>query len=189
MIKDNILMIVPEPFLKPRGTPISVYGRTRALSLLGYNIDIVTYHIGDEVNMENVNVHRIPTIPFIREIPVGPSLRKIVLDVFLVIKTLSMMLNRDYSIIHSHEEGAFWGTLFAMIFKKKHIYDMHSSLPQQFENFHYANFSIVKSIFRWLEKYVIIRSHGVIYICKELKTVIDSIDPGKPSVLFGCGQV
>ncbi len=177
-------MIVPEPFLKPRGTPISVYGRTRALSKLGYHIDLVTYHIGDHVELENVEIHRIPRVPFIHEIPVGPSIPKIFLDVLLFIKTLSLLITRKYDIIHSHEEGAFWGTLFALIFRKKHIYDMHSSLPQQFENFHYANFSIVKNVFGRMEWFVIRWSDGVIYICPELKTVIDSIDESKPSVLI-----
>ena len=74
MKKDRILMIVPEPFLKPRGTPISVYGRTRALSRLGYHIDVVTYHIGEKISLPNVKVHRIPAVPFIKEIAVGPSL-------------------------------------------------------------------------------------------------------------------
>jgi glycosyltransferase involved in cell wall biosynthesis len=87
-------------------------------------------------------------------------------------------------VIHSHEEGAFWGAPLALLFRKKHIYDMHSSLPQQFENFRYANVSIVKRFFRMMERFVIRRSHGVIYICAELKDVIDSIDRGKPSVLI-----
>jgi glycosyltransferase involved in cell wall biosynthesis len=182
--KGNILMIVPEPFLRPRGTPLSVYGRVRALSSLGYHVDIVTYHIGDDVVVDNVKIHRIPRVPFIREIPVGPSVPKILLDVLLLGKTLAMLLANHYDVIHSHEEGAFWGTVLARIFRKKHIYDMHSSLPQQFENFRYANVSLVKSFFGMMERFVIRSSNGVIYICAELKSVIDSIDPAKPAVLI-----
>lgn len=177
-------MIVPEPFLKPRGTPISVYGRTRALSKLGYHIDLVTYHIGEKISLPNVSVHRIPEVPFIKEIAVGPSLPKIVLDFFLMVKTVLMLLARDYDIIHSHEEGAFWGAFLAKIFGKKHIYDMHSSLPQQFGNFHYANFSVVRAVFAWFERFVIRNSQGVIYICPDLKTVIDEIDKNKSTVLI-----
>lgn len=180
----NILMIVPEPFLKPRGTPISVFGRARALSKLGHEIDLVTYHIGDEVSLKNVEVHRIPAVPFIREIPVGPSIRKLALDMILLVKTLLMMYRKDYDIIHSHEEGAIWGALFALMFKKKHVYDMHSSLPQQFESFQYANFSIVKTVFKWLEKFAIRRSDAVIYICPELIKVIGSIDSAKRAALI-----
>ena len=114
-------MIVPEPFLKPRGTPISVYGRTRALSKLGYHIDLVTYHIGDHVELENVEIHRIPRVPFIHEIPVGPSIPKIFLDVLLFIKTLSLLITRKCDIIRSHQDCHFWGPLCALIFIKKHI--------------------------------------------------------------------
>lgn len=180
----HVLMIVPEPFLRPRGTPLSVYGRVRALAALGYHVDLVTYHIGDDVKIDNVTVHRIPRVPLIREIPVGPSVQKIFLDVLLMGKTLSMLLRNDYYVIHSHEEGAFWGSVFARLFRRKHIYDMHSSLPQQFENFRYANLSLVKFLFRLMERFVIHRSHAVIYICPELKDVIDSVDRGKTAVLI-----
>lgn len=180
----NILMIVPEPFLRPRGTPLSVYGRTRALSKLGYGIDIVTYHIGEEIELENVRVFRTPPFPFVREIPVGPSVPKIFLDLFLLIKTIILLLKYDYDVIHSHEEGAFWGVILAKLFRKEHVYDMHSSLPQQFENFHYANFWIIRTIFRLLEHLVIQNSNAVIYICPELKTVIDTVDRSKATVLI-----
>ncbi len=180
----KILMIVPEPFLRPRGTPLSVYGRTRALSKLGGHVDIVTYHIGEDIRLENVDVHRIPPFPFIREIPVGPSVPKIFLDLFLLIKTVIMLLKNRYDVIHSHEEGAFWGVLLAKIFGTRHVYDMHSSLPQQFGNFHYADVWVVRRIFLLLEWLVIRNSDAVIYICPELKTVIDAVDGSKPSVLI-----
>ena len=36
----KILMIAPEPFFEPRGTPFSEYYRIRALSALGHEIDL-----------------------------------------------------------------------------------------------------------------------------------------------------
>jgi hypothetical protein len=38
----HILMIAPEPFFEPRGTPFSEYHRIKALLALGHTVDLVT---------------------------------------------------------------------------------------------------------------------------------------------------
>jgi len=40
----RVLMLVPQPFFTPRGTPFSVRARLEALSALGHHVDVVTYH-------------------------------------------------------------------------------------------------------------------------------------------------
>ena len=45
----RILMIAPEPFFEPRGTPFSEYHRIRAMTSLGHEIDLVTYPFGHDV--------------------------------------------------------------------------------------------------------------------------------------------
>jgi hypothetical protein len=47
----HILMIAPEPFFEPRGTPFSEFHRIRALTSLGHTIDLVTYPFGRDVTM------------------------------------------------------------------------------------------------------------------------------------------
>jgi hypothetical protein len=42
----KILMIAPEPFFEPRGTPFSEYHRIRAMLELGHTVDLVTYPFG-----------------------------------------------------------------------------------------------------------------------------------------------
>jgi glycosyltransferase involved in cell wall biosynthesis len=134
----KILMIAPEPFFEPRGTPISVYQRLSALSALGYQVDLVTYHIGEDVDIKNVSIHRIVKIPFVRRVKVGPSFAKPWLDLFLFFKSFMMMVFHRYDVLHTHEEAAFFGVLLSKIFRTPHIYDMHSSLPHQLENFKYG---------------------------------------------------
>ena len=47
----RILMIAPEPFFEPRGTPFSEFHRIRALTDLGHQVDLVTYPFGQDVSM------------------------------------------------------------------------------------------------------------------------------------------
>jgi len=50
-------MIAPDPFLEPRGTPISVYQWLRLLSSLGHEVDLVTYHPGEDARIPGVKIH------------------------------------------------------------------------------------------------------------------------------------
>mgnify|MGYP001609077730 CR=1 FL=1 len=54
----RILMIAPEPFFEPRGTPFSEYHRIRALSDLGHTVDLVTYPFGRDVSLPGLRVFR-----------------------------------------------------------------------------------------------------------------------------------
>ena len=54
------LVISPQPFFTPRGTPFSVYYRTLILSELGAEIDLVTYGQGADPDIPNVRIFRTP---------------------------------------------------------------------------------------------------------------------------------
>ena len=180
----KILMIAPEPIFEPRGTPLSVVGRLKTLSDLGYTIDLLTYSIGEDVIIPGVRIIRIPRIPGINRIKIGPSLKKIPLDFFLFITTFFYLLKCNYQLIHTHEEAGFWGTFFARIFKLPHIYDMHSSLPQQLSNFQFTHSKLIEKFFVSLERWVLKYSTRVITICPDLYSLVEQYFPEKRSVLI-----
>jgi glycosyltransferase involved in cell wall biosynthesis len=175
----KILMIAPQPFFTPRGTPFSVLYRLHALSKLGHTIDLVTYHLGENISIENVTIHRIPNIPFVRNIEVGPSKKKIVLDVFIILKALRLLIQHHYDVIHSHEEAGFFSTYLSKMFGLKHLYDMHSSLPQQLDNFQFTKSKIIVNLFKILEKKTIRDADAVITICPELFHYVKGMFPEK----------
>jgi glycosyltransferase involved in cell wall biosynthesis len=164
----KILMLAPEPFFQPRGTPISIYFRIKALSDLDHDIDLVTYHLGEEKSFKNFRIHRIPPLFFIKKVKVGPSISKIPLDFLLFCRATGMLLSRSYDLIFSHEEAAWFGTVLARLWRIPHIYDMHSSLPQQLENFGFSRSLILKKILTYLERFVLRNSQSVIVICLDL---------------------
>lgn len=173
----KILMIAPEPFLAPRGTPISVYQRLFALSALEHEVDLVTYHIGDPIDLPNVTVHRIPKVPMIRTVKPGPSWTKALLDIFLFIKVLSRLLRTRYDVIHTHEEASFFALVLARVFSVKHIYDMHSSLPKQLSNFQFGNSALFVKVFEILERRVLNSCEGVITVGGDLEAYVLSLNP------------
>jgi len=173
----DILMIAPQPFLEPRGTPISVYQRVQGLATLGHTIDLVTYHIGQDVQIPGVTIHRIPHVPFIKQVKVGPSWAKPLLDLLIFWTAFRLLTTKQYDVIHSHEEAAFFSGLLAGMFHTRHLYDMHSSLPQQLRNFNFGNARPLVRLFEFLERRTLTTCDAVITIGSDLAAYVESINP------------
>src|SRR3954466_3615077 len=140
----RILMIAPEPFFEPRGTPFSEYHRIKALTTLGHEIDLVTYPFGADVAIPGLRVFRSLRPPFVNRVKIGPSFAKIPLDLLLTLTTLRRALAGQYDAVHSHEEGGLIGVAVAALLRVPHLYDMHSSLPQQLSNFAFSRSPLVR---------------------------------------------
>jgi glycosyltransferase involved in cell wall biosynthesis len=180
----RILMIAPEPFFEPRGTPFSEYHRIRALLELGHTVDLVTYPFGKDVSMPGLRVFRCARPPFMQGVGIGPSWKKVPLDAALLLTTLRRAIAEKYDAVHSHEEGSFFGVILAALMRVPHLYDMHSSLPQQLTNFAYSKSKLLTGFFGVMERFVVRRSRVVIVICPQLEDVVRAIDTAVPSVLI-----
>ncbi len=186
-------MIAPEPFFEPRGTPFSEYHRIRALVELGHTVDLVTYPFGRDVEMRGLRIFRSLRPPFVKHVRIGPSFAKGTLDALLALTCTRRALSQRYDAIHSHEEGAVVGVVLAGLLGVPHLYDMHSSLPQQLTNFDFSRSRILRRVFEWMERTVIRRSKVVIVICQNLVDTVRGIDTRVPVVLIenapGAGDV
>lgn len=171
----KILMISPQPFFEPRGTPISVYQRLEALSALGHEIDLITYHVGKDVEMPNLKIHRVRGHKVIQHVRIGPSRAKILLDVQIFFRAIQMLFVKRYDVIHSHEEAAFFCMFLAWIFRTRHLYDMHSVLSNQLTNFNFGRKSIFVKIFEFLERMVLKTCHAVITVGPDLEQYVKSV--------------
>ena len=180
----RILMIAPEPFFESRGTPFSEYHRIRALADLGHTVDLVTYPFGRDVALPGLKLHRSWRPPFIRRVRIGPSFAKVPLDLLLALKALHVGLKWRFDYVHSHEEGGAIGLVLARLLRIPHLYDMHSSLPEQLSNFKFSRSRMLLSAFRALERAMVKRSASVIVICRHLEEVARAIAPDAHVVLI-----
>jgi glycosyltransferase involved in cell wall biosynthesis len=177
-------MIAPEPFFEPRGTPFSEFHRIRALIALGHEVDLVTYPIGQDVTMPGLRVFRCLSLPFLHHVKIGPSLAKLVLDALLTLTVLRRAVSARYDVVHSHEEGGLIGSALAMMLRVPHLYDMHSSLPQQLTNFAFSRSRVMRRVFLAIERFMIRRSRVVIVICPALEETVRAIEPHARIVLI-----
>jgi len=177
-------MIAPEPFFEPRGTPFSEFHRIRALTELGHQVDLVTYPFGADVDLPGLRVFRCLRPPLLSGVKIGPSLAKVPLDALLTLTVLRRALADRYDAIHSHEEGGLIGAALAMLLRVPHLYDMHSSLPQQLTNFAFSRSRLMRRIFLALERFMIRRSRVIIVICPSLEDTVREIEPNAQTVLI-----
>lgn len=168
------LVIAPQPFFSPRGTPFSVYYRCLVMSEMGIELDMMTYGQGQGVDLPNLTISRGPALRWLGEIPIGPSLLKLLHDVFLFAATGWRLLFRRYDFVHAHEEGVFLAAFLKPLFSFKLIYDMHSSLPQQLTNFEFTRSKTLIGLFERLESWALRKADAVITISPALADLVEN---------------
>jgi glycosyltransferase involved in cell wall biosynthesis len=177
-------MLAPEPFFEPRGTPFSEYHRIKALGELGHYVDLVTYPIGRDVELPNLRIFRSARPPFVRKVRIGPSFTKILLDGLMLFTIARRVWTDRYDAIHSHEEMGLVGVWLARWLRVPHLYDMHSSLPQQLSNFKYSQSAALRGLFNWIEDQMVHNSDVVITICQELQDTVSGMGLADRSLLI-----
>jgi len=165
----RILMVAPQPFFRARGTPLSVVHRIRALARLGHSVDLVTYPFGEDPGVERLTIHRAARPPFVRDVAIGPSPAKVALDVTLLALAMRLADSGRYDLLHTHEEAGLAGHRIARRRGMPHLYDMHSSLPQQFSNFGRYQWRPVIWAFERLERAAVFNADGLIVVYPGLE--------------------
>ena len=173
----KILMIAPQPFFEPRGTPISVRQRVIGLTKLGHRVDLITYHLGENFDLPGLTIYRTPPVSSINELRVGPSWQKVPLDILLIFKAISLLLRNRYDVLHTHEEAGYFSVLLAWLFNLPHIYDMHSSLPKQLVNFKFCDNLVMVKLLSYYERLVINTCDAMITIGPDLEDYVRKINP------------
>lgn len=162
------LVLAPQPFFSPRGTPLSVYYRTLVMAEMGVEVDLLTYGEGRDVEIPGVRILRVPRFRALGDVPVGPSLLKAWLDLFVLGRAAALLARGAYDFVHAHEEAAFMCLLLCPPAGVPFVYDMHSSLPQQLVNFDYTRSRLLRGAFRALEDRALRRAAAVVTISPAL---------------------
>lgn len=175
----NILVLAPHPFFQARGTPLAVKMVLEFLSTRGHQVDVLTFHEGEDVQIANCRIHRIARPFGVRNIRPGFSMKKVICDAFMFAKCLRMMRRRRYDLVHAVEESAFIAAAMQRISGIPYVYDMDSSLAEQLVEA-YPGLQFAFSALRRCEALAVRRSLGVLTVCAALEDVAHEHAPGKP---------
>ena len=144
-----VAMVAACPFPANRGTPIRVQQMGEALVDLGYDVHVVTYHIGTERPLPGMTVHRTRPLRFYQDFSAGPNYAKLLLlDPLLVARLLAVVRKHGIRIIHAHH---FEGALCALAVKRligsvQVIYDAHTSLKDELLDYSFRVPKVLKKL-------------------------------------------
>ncbi len=131
MKKDplKILMIAPTPYYADRGCHWRINREVKYLQDKGYQIDILTYHIGRNIAGGN-KIIRIKGLEKYNKLSAGPSYGKILLDIQILFYALKIV--SKYDIVHAHlHEGSLIAIILKIIKGKPFIFDYQGSLSEE----------------------------------------------------------
>jgi len=152
-----------------------------AIAGAGHSIDLVTYGVGADVALPpGVRVVRAGGLPFVRRVPIGPSLLKIVLDARVLVRAASL-LREDagrYDAIQGFEEGAWLARALSRLFGVPFVYDMDSDIETQLGES--RGFRWLLPLARRIDHAAVREALAVLTVCATLSERVRRLAPGKP---------
>jgi glycosyltransferase involved in cell wall biosynthesis len=175
----RILVLAPQPFFQNRGTPIAVRLLVETLAGKGHQIHLLVFHEGENLDIDNVTIHRIPAFTGLGPITPGFSGKKIFCDMLMAWKCFQLQRSIRFDIVHAVEESVFIAMVSRIFFKVPYIYDLDSWLSDQLLA-KLVFLRPLRSFFEIFEKMAVRYSIGVIPVCLALEQKIRTFDTEKP---------
>jgi glycosyltransferase involved in cell wall biosynthesis len=179
----KILFLAPHPVYQERGSPIAVKMVLGVMSLRRYEVDLVTYPEGESIDLPNVRFHRVPNLPFVRNMRPGFSVKKLICDFFMMFKIMSLVMRNRYQLVHAVEESVFFALVLKALFRLPFVYDMDSSLAQQMVE-QKPRLRFLLPVLNALEGLAVKHAEVVIPVCDALGDIARSHAPKKITVLY-----
>jgi len=161
-VPKRVLLVSPQPFFEDRGTPIAVLQVAQALCQAGYAVDLLSYPVGRAVEVDGMRILRAPNPLRIRRVPVGLSLRKLLLDATLFPMLFWIVTRERYVCIQAVEEAAFPAAWIGRLRGVPVVYDMQSSMAEQLAHLRGLGARPLQAFFRRCERWLLRRADYVV---------------------------
>ncbi len=150
----RILIIAPTPFFSHRGCHIRIFEEARALLERGHSVEVVTYHIGED--LPDISIKRIPNFFWYQEKGTHVTWHKLYFDFFLLLRAFYSLLRFRPHVLHCHlHEGALIGIILRLITRKPMVFDSQGSLVAELKELKAINQnSFSYRLFLWIEKFI-----------------------------------
>jgi glycosyltransferase involved in cell wall biosynthesis len=177
-MKPRVLFLSPQPYFQWRGSPIRVKYNLQALSDLGCDIDLVTLPFGEDVEIPGLTIHRVKGFKGVHDIPIGPSLWKLLFDFKLYAYARRLVRQHEYAVVHGIEDAGFIGYFLARKAKAPLVYEKHSDPAS------YRKKNPLRNLVMWMygkvEAFTIRRARAVIATGDGLARAVRELSPETP---------
>jgi glycosyltransferase involved in cell wall biosynthesis len=177
-----LLIVAPQPFFRPTGTPIAVAELCRALVASGLRVELLTFPLGRDLPIPGVSHRRASRVPFVSRVPIGFSLAKMVYDVMLAIRLFRMLRDGRYAALHAVEEAALYAAPLARMFQVPLVVDVDSDLVTQLARERSTVARALAPLARRLLGRAVRQAACVVTVASRLTEQVRMISPGTPVV-------
>jgi glycosyltransferase involved in cell wall biosynthesis len=173
----RILLLAPHPFFQLRGTPIAERALLQVLTAEGHQVDVLTFPEGEDLDLPNCKIHRVPAPAWARGVRPGFSLRKLACDASMLGWILRRVRRGRYDVVHAVEESAFMALLAKRLFGVPYVYDMDSGLARSMLD-RFPALKAVRFLLDACERRAVRASCGTLAGCRALEAQARAWHPG-----------
>jgi glycosyltransferase involved in cell wall biosynthesis len=164
----RVLFLAPQPYFRLRGICIAEQICLQVFSGMGLPADVLTFPFGeDPAPLPGVRILRLPPFPGVRDVPIGPSLRKGVMDLWSLPWICVRLFAGGYRFVHACEESAFLAALLKPFFGFRLIYDMDDVLSLRLRRSGFLRSRFLLRCVAALERLALRRADAVVTNSRE----------------------
>ncbi len=128
----RVVIIAACPYPTLQGSQLLIKRLAEGLAERGHKIQLVAYSEGLEGSLGRVTVARTLRLPGLKPLRSGPRAEKLVLDLLLLLRTISTAVRHRAEILHAHNyEGALVGLVAAKLLRLPLVYHGHNAMAQE----------------------------------------------------------
>jgi len=190
MKRHSIAMIAPCPFPANYGTPGAIREMCETLSTRGHRVHVVTYPFGENLPVGSAKVWRSWYWRKQDRLHAGPSCKKLLLDLFLLLTVCRVIRSQRIDVIHGHNyEGVLIGFVAKLITGKPLIYNAVNLMADELPSYHFIKPAFLAApIARFLDLVVAKLPDYFIAVTNELQRSLIGLGAPAERIRFvACG--
>lgn len=148
--KLKICMLAACPFPANHGTPGSIRELAEATADRGHEVHVVTYHIGEDLPLRGVHLHRIADWTGERGVTVGPTKYRPLYDFQMIFKAIGVVRKHGCDLMHAHGYEAAMAAGCARPFVRRPLlYSAHNNMGDELASYDFFKSKRVANALAW----------------------------------------
>ena len=185
----RVAMVAACPFPANYGSPGAIREMSESLSSMGHEVHIVTYPLGEKISVIGPKIWRCRRW---RESKIysGPSLEKIILDLFLLIQLCIVIRREKIEVIHAHNyEGVLIGLAAKLVTRRPVLYNAVNLMSDELHTYRFLKpIFLAKWFAGFLDWFIARMPDGFIAITEDLqRALLKRGAPPERMALVPCG--
>jgi glycosyltransferase involved in cell wall biosynthesis len=149
--KLKICVLAACPFPANQGTPGSIRELCEATADRGHEVHVVTYHIGQDLPVRGVHLHRIPDWTGERTITVGPTKYRPLYDFQMIFTAIRVIRRHKLDLVHAHGyEAALAAACARPLVRRPVLYSAHNRMSDELASYNFFKSKRLANGLAWL---------------------------------------